>query len=304
MLFKDWQADGTTYAKDPCVVYFKGCAWLYYSAHGLKEIGIAVSDDYENWTIKGYIKPETEAEGHMICAPAAIVINDVLHLFYQSYGNFPRDYICHAWSEDGIVFHRDPTNPIIRPSGEWNAGRAIDADVIAFGDKLYCYWASRDPSCEIQLLGVSTAPLDSGFHAQDWTQQCTGPILQPELPWEQACIEAPAALVHQGKVYMFYAGAYNCCPQQINCAVSDDGIHFTRICDQPLQGPGQEGSWNASESGHPYVWQAEEGKIHLFYQGSPDHGKNWMISRVEVLKLSPEQVVLSDTLQEEWRNIT
>ena len=123
MLFKDWQADGTTYAKDPCVVYFKGCAWLYYSAHGLKEIGIAVSDDYENWTIKGYIKPETEAEGHMICAPAAIVIDDVLHLFYQSYGNFPRDYICHAWSEDGIVFHRDPTNPIIRPSGEWNAGR-------------------------------------------------------------------------------------------------------------------------------------------------------------------------------------
>ena len=29
-----------------------------------------------------------------------------------------------------------------------------------------------------------------------------------------------------------------------------------------------------------------------------------MISRVEVLKLSPEQVVLSDMLQEEWRNIT
>ena len=189
MLFKDWQADGTTYAKDPCVVYFKGCAWLYYSAHGLKEIGIAVSDDYENWTIKGYIKPETEAEGHMICAPAAIVINDVLHLFYQSYGNFPRDYICHAWSEDGIVFHRDPTNPIIRPSGEWNAGRAIDADVIAFEDKLYCYWASRDPSCEIQLLGVSTAPLDSGFHAQDWTQPAPGPSCSPNFPGSRLALK-------------------------------------------------------------------------------------------------------------------
>lgn len=41
-------------------------------------------------------------------------------------------------------------------------------------------------------------------------------------------------MVRYGKVYMFYAGAYNNCPQQIGVAVSRDGIHFERLSDSPF----------------------------------------------------------------------
>ena len=50
----------------------------------------------------------------------------------------------------------------------------------------------------------------------------------------------------------------------------------------PLLENGTAGEWNASESGHPYVFEDEDGKVYLFYQGSPDNGRNWFLSRTEV----------------------
>lgn len=286
MLFEDFEGNKTSFAKDPCVIRFQGRYYLYYTKHDpqtdLYGVGIAVTDDLTHYEILGVLRSELPGEGRGMCAPAAIVLDGVIHLFYQSYGQFPRDYICHATSRDGVHFDRDQSNPVFRPQGDWNCGRAIDADVVAFDGKLYLYFASRDPEMKLQLLGVATAPLDSDFSRDAWTQQnLDAPILFPQLPWEQQCIEAPAACMHDGRIYMFYAGAYNCCPQQIGCAVSTDGVHFTRLFQEPLMTNGPVGSWNESESGHPYVYE-DEGVYHLFYQGSDDKGKTWRLSRVQV----------------------
>lgn len=287
MLYRD-MVGGRSFAKDPCVVRLNGCGFMYYSTlttadeNGSWQIGIAQSDDLANWTRVGEIRAEQTAEGKGICAPGAVVLDGRVHLFYQSYGQFPKDHICHAVSEDGIHFVRDASNPVIRPTGEWNIGRAIDADVVVFGERLYLYWATRDPKGEIQMLGVSSAPLCSDFSFGAWRQECDASILRPQLDWEQKCIEAPAAIEKDGRVYMFYAGAYNCSPQQISCAVSDDAVHFTRMSDEPLLKNGLEGAWNASESGHPYAFVDDDSRIYLFYQGSPDGGTNWLLSRAEV----------------------
>ena len=291
MLFKSPTSEPERFfAKDPCVIRFRGRGYLYFSKQLVEEtgydrfvIGIAVSDDLENWEEVGVILPEQDAEGRGLAAPGAIVLDGMIHLFYQSYGQFPRDYICHATSTDGIHFDRDETNPVVIPEGDWNVHRAIDADVAVFGDELFLYWATRDQEMKIQMLGVSTAKRGSGFHRGDWVQRCTESVLKPELPWEQECIEAPAALARDDRVYLFYAGAYNCSPQQIGCAVSDDGVHFIRIQDKPLLTNGPADAWNASESGHPYVFEDEDGKVYLFYQGSPDGGRNWFLSRAIIV---------------------
>lgn len=289
MLFEDLTPKGKSFAKDPCVVHLNDRFYLYYSKPVFKDgemqaycIGIAQSGDLENWEIIGSFKAEQPAEGNGVCAPGAIVLGNVIHLFYQSYGQFPKDYICHATSTDGVRFDRDPSNPIVMPVGGWNNGRAIDADVTVLNDTLFLYWATRDPLGKIQMLGVSTAPVASGFHRDDFTQRCDASILKPELEWEQLCIEAPATVTRGNKIYMFYAGAYNCAPQQISCAVSEDGIHFTRLSDAPLLAPGPKGSWNACESGHPYLFE-HAGEYHLFYQGSDDMGGTWRLSRKRVV---------------------
>lgn len=280
---------GRSFAKDPAVVKFKGKYWMYYSLcphvdsqETAMSIGIAVSDDMEHWEKAGEIPNEQDCEQRGICAPGAIVLDGRIHLFYQSYGNGPKDAICHAISDDGIVFRKNPTNPIFRPTGDWNNGRAIDADVIAFRGKLLLYFATRDPKGEIQMQGVASAPLDSDFGRQAWTQACDDSILRPELAWEQECIEAAAVCEREGKLYMFYAGAYNNKPQQIGCAVSEDGIRWTRLFQDPFLPNGAPGSWNESESGHPYVFTDDDGQTYLFYQGNNDMGKTWYLSKIKV----------------------
>jgi len=274
-----------SFAKDPDVVKFNGRYLMYYSIHRGKDglaIGIAQSDNLTDWKKVGEILPAADYERKGLAAPGAMVRDGKVHLFYQSYGNGPRDAICHAVSEDGIHFKRNETNPIFRPTGKWNCGRAIDADAIEYKGQMLLYCATRDPDMKIQKLVVAGAPADSDYGRDKWTQLCDVPILEPELPWESKCIEAPTLCEHDERLYMFYAGAYNNAPQQIGCAVSDDGISWKRLSQYPLLPNGGAGDWNSSESGHPGVFQDDDGQMHLFFQGNNDNGASWHLSRMKV----------------------
>jgi len=286
-----WADDssGRPFSKDPSVIRFGGRYLMYYSLPGPVgagmggwSVGIAESNDLVNWRRVGQVKPAQQCDAKGLAAPAAWVRDGKVHLFYQTYGNGPKDAICHAWSEDGLTFTRNPGNPVFAPTGEWTVGRAIDAEVFPVGDRLFLWFATRDPAMEIQMLGVAAAPLDSDYGPDKWTQLVDGPILKPELPWETKCIEAASVMKRDGRFWMFYAGGYNNDPQQIGLAVSDDAIHWQRVSDQPLVANGPPGSWNSSESGHPSVFIDEDGSVHLFYQGNNDNGKTWYLSKLPI----------------------
>lgn len=287
--------------KDPSVVRFKGQYFLYYSLAGEKDgengggwtIAVATSENLRDWTFAGRLTAETEAEQKGFCAPGARVIDGRVHLFYQSYGGGAKDAILHAVSDDGLTFQRTPGGHVFRPSGNWTNGRAIDAEVYPVGDKLMLYYASRDPSGRVQIVGAASAPLKSDYSKTQWTQltQSLDEVLRPTVPlpldakgiqiaWEEECIEAPTLLEHDGRHYLFYAGAYNNRPQQIGVCVSDDGVNFRRLNDgRPILTPGPAGSWNAAESGHPGTFKDDDGRCYLFYQGdNPKTGVKWHLS--------------------------
>jgi predicted GH43/DUF377 family glycosyl hydrolase len=144
------------------------------------------------------------------------------------------------------------------------------------------YFATRDPGFKIQLQGVAVAPENTNFNREEWTHLSKdGPILKPELPWEGECIEAASIIERNGKLYMFYAGAYDNAPQQIGVATSKDGVKWERLFKEPFLCNGKPGEWNFSESGHPNIFDDGE-KTYLFYQGNKDNGHTWWISNVEV----------------------
>ncbi|MEK6477472.1 family 43 glycosylhydrolase [Catalinimonas sp. 4WD22] len=287
MLYRDISRKGRPYAKDPSVVKFQGRYYMYHSLppdeNGAENksgwnIGIAVSDDLKHWEKLDEILPQAEYESKGLCAPGALVHEGKVHLFYQTYGNAENDAICHAWSEDGIHFQRDESNPIFSPTGDWNVGRAIDADVFIHQDTAYLYWATRDPAYEQQMVGVSVAAVADGFGRSSWKQISQEPLLKPELPWEMNCIEASSVCKIGDIWYMFYAGAYNHEGQQIGLARSEDGIHWERVSDEPVLPKGENNAWNATESGHPGVFIDEDGSKYLFYQGNPDKGYTYYLS--------------------------
>lgn len=79
---------------------------------------------------------------------------------------------------------------------------------------------------------------------------------------------------------MFYGGSYNCTPQQIGCAVSQNGEFFKKCFTEPFIPCGNPNEWNSDESGHPYAFCDDDGRSYLFYQG---HNKNgWYLSKTEI----------------------
>lgn len=218
MLYGDTSRVGVPYSKDPHVVNFKGRYLMYHSIPPMKgepdsgwNIGIAESKDLMNWTKVGEITPVPEAdyEKKGLCAPGALVKDGKVHLFYQTYGNGKKDAICHAISDDGIHFRRNPTNPIFHPAGDWTCGRAIDAEVCEFKGRYFLYFATRDKNYDIQMQGVAVAPGNTNFNREDWIQVTDSSILYPVYPWEGKCIEGASIAKKGDKLYMFYAGAYN-----------------------------------------------------------------------------------------------
>ncbi|GAB3328223.1 hypothetical protein GCM10027299_30110 [Larkinella ripae] len=288
MLYGDRERLGRPYAKDPHVVKFKGRYLMYFSvpaytdSSGVKHgwgIGVAESRNLIDWRKIAEIPPAADYEKAGICAPGALLKDGKVHLFYQTYGGGPKDAICHAWSDDGLHFTRNATNPVFRPTGSWNCGRAIDAEVYRFKNQYFLYFATRDPAYKYQLLGVAVTPLKTAFNRDEWQQLSTdGPILKPELPWEGECIEGASVIERNGELVMFYAGAYNNWPQQIGIAHSKDGLHWERMQSEPFLKNGAPGSWNASESGHPHIFEDGNRKTYLFYQGNNDKGRTWLLS--------------------------
>lgn len=285
MYFTD-SASGNPVAKDPKIISFQNKYWMYYSIPGKDTgwyIGIATSNDLINWDKVAEIKPAADYEKNGLCAPGAIVRGDTVHLFYQTYGNGPKDAICHAYSTDGINFTRNTTNPIFSPKGDWTCGRAIDAEVVTFKGKYLLYFATRDKGFNIQKQGVASAPLSTNFNRDDWTQLADSSILEPSSLWEKNCVEGASCVAKGDYLYMFYAGAYNNEPQQIGVARSKDGMNWERMSDSPFLTNGKLGSWNSAESGHPDVFKDKNGDYWLFYQGNnTGDGKSWYLSNLKL----------------------
>ena len=288
MLFADTTRTGRPFSKDPHVIPFHGKYLMYYSVPPKGNsgwgIGIAESTDLTQWKPIGSLSPAADYEAKGLCAPGALVRNDTIHLFYQTYGNDKKDAICHAWSVDGVNFTRNATNPIFAPkAGDWNCGRAIDAEVIFAKGKYFLYYATRTPDYVKQIVGVATAPAGTNFNRETWTEACDRAILVPEWPWEETCIEAPSVVEMNGTLYMFYAGAYNNRPQQIGLATSTDGIHWRKVSNKPFLANGDPRAWNYCESGHPHIFKDKDGQTYLFYQGNEDFGRTWFLSQRKII---------------------
>ncbi len=285
---------GRAFSKDPSVIRFGGRYLLYYSIPPFGDkrqgdgwaIGVAASSDLRSWKKAAEVLPAAEYEAKGLCAPCAVVIDGRVHLFYQTYGNGPKDAICHAVSTDGIEFKRNGTNPVFSPAGRpWSSGRAIDAEVFFFAGRWRMLAATRDPEMKVQMIVGAIGAAEPRFDREVWSMPGVlgeGPVLKPELAWERQCIEAPSVVARDGRLVMFYAGGYNNEPQQIGAATSADGLSWRRLSPEPILPAGAPGTWNSSESGHPGAFVDQDGTTTLFFQGNDDKGKTWHLSSRQV----------------------
>jgi predicted GH43/DUF377 family glycosyl hydrolase len=289
------------FAKDPTVIRHNGRYLMYYSVRydaknfpgklvAGRNVGwwgaVAESTDLVNWKSFGSINLKGGPDFSSACAaPCVKKIDGKIHMFHQAKaaGNNEKEAIWHATSEDGITFVCNGKKPVFMPDNKWSIKRAIDAEVYKVKDKLMLLYASRDPKGKRQMLGMACSPYGLSYDSRCWTDVSVNePLLQPELPWEMNCIEAGSVIERNGVWYMFYAGAYNHERQQIGVAWSTDGVNFKRMSDGPIFPHGKEGEWNAWESGHPGVFEDDDGQVYLFYQGKASLKGDYQLSCVKV----------------------
>ena len=289
------------FAKDPTVIRHNGRYLMYYSvSYDPKKYprdkpngkirywwgAVAESADLVNWKRIGDVEPINGPNFSEACvAPCVKKIDGKIHMFHQGKvkGGNKNNAIWHATSEDGVNFVCDGKEPVFRPNNKWSLDRAIDAEVYRVGDKLILIYATRDPQNRIQMLGMASAPYGSSYGKDTWTELTTdGPFFKPDLDWEMSCIEAATVIARKGIWYMFYAGAYNHERQQIGIAWSADGVNYKRLQGAPVLPHGPTGSWNAWESGHPGVFEDDDGQVYLFYQGKATLKGDYQLSCLKV----------------------
>lgn len=97
------------------------------------------------------------------------------------------------------------------------------------------------------------------------------PILEKEIPWENKDVFNPSAIVKDGKVWLMYRaedtiGRYNG-TSRIGMAVSDDGLHFTRL-PEPVLYPDHDEQFSLEWEGgieDPRVVKRPEGGYYMTY---------------------------------------
>ena len=302
MKYGDTSRSKTPFAKDPTVIRHGNEYLMYYSVTAFDpspdnstppkfddwHTAIARSEDLVNWTRVSDLDLR-DTKGNKIygaVAPCVRKLDGKIHIFYQMAweGTDGVSNIWHAMSEDGITFTNTCDRPIIVPVTDWSIKRSIDAEYYRVGDKLILLFATRDKTATYQIMGMAEAPYGCDYGPDKWTLlSVDGPLMKPEYPWEMSCTEAPTVIRHKGIWYMFYAGAYNHEGQQIGLATSGDGYHFQRIApDGLLFTHGAEGTWNQGESGHPGVFQDDDGQVYLFFQGKASLNDTYYLSVCKV----------------------
>ena len=311
MRFGDMSRTVRPCAKDPTVIKQGERYLLYYTlppmddetrktkglqtpSQRLWSCAVAESRDLVTWRRIGdlMIRRKDGRPAGSAGAPCVRKLDGKIVLFYQHWTPaITNNAIWYATSPDGLRFTNCFDEPVFVPKNKWSKPKAIDAEVYRVGDDLVLLYASRDAQTgKRQMLGMAKAPYGSDYSSSRWTELSQDrPLLEPVMPWEQNCIEAPSVEKIGKTWYLFYAGSFNNKRQQIGLATSTDGFHFKRFGPDGLVFPcGCAGSWNSCESGHPGIFRDDDGRLYLFYQGKsimPGCAAGYELSCAEVIGL-------------------
>jgi hypothetical protein len=126
----------------------------------------AASPDGRQWTPteRPVLRLGQDWEGEVLVYPAVLMVDDVYLMWYGSYDRAIRretTAIGFAVSKDGLVWHKHPQNPVLRPDPKraWESNYVGSGSVLRLADGSFRYWyASRkQPPFENLYFAINTA---------------------------------------------------------------------------------------------------------------------------------------------------
>lgn len=197
---------------------------------------------------------------------------------------------CDAGSDSiRFVWNRYEGNPVFpAETGTWREAQAANPDLLLKGDTFFMYVRGQRDGHD--RIGVATVPQED-FDGVTWTID-PEPVIDVGGPgsWDENHALDPAAILHEGKVFLYYTGSSPREDRAICLAVSDDGIRFVKYEHNPVAiGGGPEVVYRDSTL-YLFYWRQVPGKkgFQIHYAVSRDgyHYTEPQLSRA--LPVGPE----------------
>jgi predicted GH43/DUF377 family glycosyl hydrolase len=198
---------------------------------------------------------------------AVDVLNPSVIFQGDAYYNFFSGYDGKTWhtglavSGDGVTWRKE--GKILSPdAGTWE-GSAIAANGSAVADDsgiLYYYQAGHPVE-----IGLARSR-----NGHQW-QRTGAPVLPvgPYESWDERGVADPYVIRSGRGFYMFYLGMDRAGRQRLGVAMSDDGVRWYKLRDNPILELGEYGAFDSKGLGEPAVW-ASRGYYWMLYTGR-DH---------------------------------
>ncbi|MGA7593658.1 MAG: family 43 glycosylhydrolase [Gallionella sp.] len=303
ILTKDSLFSGSDW-NDPSVIKVGGQYVMYASSDHYFDLSIAiyrmVSNDGVSWTLSPAAPvfeadPSASAWDHRATeTPSVVYFKGVYHLFYTAY---PVSYtdsasykIGHATSADGIIWTRDPNNPIVEPNDPHNTTPDLTFDqwvaaepaAVVFNNKIYLYFTAVGANLAVnntlEVIGLTTS---SDGTAWSTPQSVLEPdqSLYPRTGGATDWIgySTPMAAVLNGQMHLFFDVVQNSPWMQLKLhhASSSDGIANWTQDNSPIY-TNTDFSWTSSQIRSPTALQ-DGNAIYLWFAG--DDGTTLGIGR-------------------------
>lgn len=163
----------------------------------------------------------------------------------------PRRGIGYAESHDGLQWKVREDVVLDRVPGDPVEGIEVTRPfVLVDGDSLTMWYSAHGESNVV----IARATSSDGVA---WERQ--GVVLRPSLTWEKAALMCPSVLRDDdGRYHMWYSGGERYEPDAVGYATSIDGIHWTRVRDEPVLRPGPPGAWESDRVAGAHVFRHGE----------------------------------------------
>jgi len=188
---------------------------------------------------------------------AMLKVDGTYHLYYTGHrdgaGWLEEIDIGHATSADGVVWEKDPANPVLTrgPEGEWDDLSLLRLAVIHDESGFRMWYEGIGQVTEKSWVGYATSPDGSV-----WTKHPDNPIMAPGAPgtFDAGGVGPQSVIVRDGRYQMWYSAmptrGTSIKGSSVGYAESDDGLSWTRR-SAPLLEPTM--GWERSRLNQPSV---------------------------------------------------
>ncbi len=182
---------------------------MYYHESGDTGIRLATSSNGLTWTAQGVVLNVGSSgtwEDNLLASPCVIRESDGTYKMWYS-GHDGSGYgIGLATSDDGVNWTKYSRNPVfIVSAAGWDNINVSRPSVFVYDGTYYMYYQARSSTTNLNYIGLATSGNGTAF-----VRYGTSPLIDDSEAWIKANdfygMGNPSALVHGGKVHMWYKG--------------------------------------------------------------------------------------------------